>query len=493
MTEYKCECGAVFRVDSADDIGTIFCTCPSCGAKKTLDKEEQERRDTLAEWLKEHFGELKREATLSEVLDILGETIKFDNDIKLIVFLAMLTAFTSKEQVNIIMEGESSVGKTYTIHEIILFFPESCWLKKNGVTPTSFFYDDQRVLMDKNTLQKVELVRPSKDASDIEKQEYKEKRDNCVMLQDFERKIIWLPDMPDVKVMEKLRSLLSHDDKVCNYTSTMTNQHVGLQAKTTLLKGFGVFIICCCTPMLDEQETSRAFQLNPGWSKEKEAACLDLISRREASPEFNKLLEDNPKRSWLRNRIEMIASAKVNEVFVGEELSLKVLDWFNEKRKVSTPKSSREFTRFRSLMKAWALFNLWTRKQDEDKNLYCEEKDFDVAKLVYESIVEASAFNLCLEEYTFYKALEAEYPYRELSEGFRVSNAHTLFYDKNGRACSDKRLRNMLESFCREGLLRKEKQGQTYYYHIQSLDHNENIHVGVGESSGWINNCEERA
>jgi len=465
IVNYLCLCSSQLELTSTDDVGTKFFKCPTCSKTFSFAKTEEMKK------YEQEQKDLRREATLEEITEILDLTIKLDEDIKSLVFLTFLTAYTKNEQVNVIVSGESSIGKTYVVSEVSKFFPNEDLIKKHGVSPTAFFYDDNRVLVDKTTLEKFTLVQPSPDASQEEKHAYREQKKNTAFLQDFERKIIVLPDMPDVKVLEKLRPVLSHDDRICVYSNTTPNPY-GMRAKDVYVRGFGIFVVCTCTPYLDEQETSRTFQINPQWTPEKEKAVLGLINKRNSSPKFNTELESNPQRIWLKKRIELIKDTEINEIFINEELLTDIYKWFEGKRESSTPKSSREYTRLLSLAKAWCLFNLWNREKDENLNLYCTQTDIEVAKKVYASIVESSAYNLSPEEYAFFKHLEEIY--KGTSTGFKVSEAHQIYYNKNKRPCSDKRLRNMLESFCREGLMRKDKQGQTFYYYIQEHKSQEN-------------------
>ena len=426
------------------------------------DKSDERRKDVLEDALKLGF---EREVEYEEILDILGETIKFDDVIKTVVFLGCLVTFTEKEQINILITGESSIGKTYCVAEVLNFFSKDIILKKHGITPTAFFYDDNRILVDRKTLELFELEKPNKEDPNFEQSMkfYRQQKRNCVYLQDLERKIIWLPDSPDVRLWEKLRSLLSKDDKLFSYCSTNPSKY-GLSAKEVLIRGFTTFIICTSSAFLDEQEATRCFLLNPTWSKEKEDACLSLINKRESGPEFHKNLENNPKRVWLKERIKRCQEVNINEIFISDELSETLRLWFQLKSGKSAPKNTRQYERVRSLAKAWCLFNFPRRKRDEFNNLYCDKKDVEVAMKIYEPLVECGSFNLSQEEYNFFLTLKKQYD--QTNTPIKISDAHAIFYNYNGRKCSDRRLRNMLENFCREGLMRKEKESNAFKYYI---------------------------
>jgi len=422
---------------------------------------EEKRLDTM-DSIKDN---LEKEETLEELLEILNITIKFDNDLKTIGFLACLLTYTEQDQVNLIISGETTIGKTYNITELLNYFPEQDIIKKHSVSKMAFWYDENNKIVDKTTLEEVKLVRPKQTPEETDEQyekrleTYREQKLNSVSLQNFERKIPFLPDMPNVDVLQPLRPLMSHEDKIIKKLST-TMAKYGHMAKEFWIKGYATFIICSTTAFIEAEDTSRSFQLNPEWNESKEKACRDLINKRGSSPEFKENLEVDPKRVWLKERIKIIKSANINEIYINEELAQKIDQWFESKRKISTPRNSREYIRLRSLVKAWTLFNLWNRKRDDNNNLYSNEKDVETAEQIYDSIVEASAYDLTPEQYEFFKYLKEE------SIAFTIVDAHNVYYKKKGRICADKRLRNMLNSYCREGLMRVEKEKQKFIYYI---------------------------
>jgi hypothetical protein len=471
---YLCCCGGLLKLDHVDDIGTEFFKCSGCErivCRAELEKNRNDSLESLSQ-LKLSNDEIEREATLEEIVEILNSTIKFDNDIKILVFLCCLTAFTEKDQVNILMLGESSTGKTYNVSEVLQFFDSETIIKKHSVSKMAFWYDENNEVVDKETLEPIVLIKPRKEKEETDEHyherlnKYWELKKNCVLLQDFERKIVFLPDMPSLDVLQTLQPLLSHDDKIIKKLSTTLAKY-GHMAREFWIKGFGVFIIASASAFVSQENATRTFPLNPEWTEEKGKACIELINKRRGSPEFEKTLEADPKRIWLKERVRRIKEAHINEIYIPEMLSEDLEKWYRDKRKISTPKDSREYIRVGSLAIAWALFNLWNRKRDEKNNLYCNEKDIEVAKKVYNFIVESSAYNLTKEEYSFY--LHLKELSKDLSLEITVQDALNFYFQKIGRPCDDMRMRNWLHGYCREGIMFSEKHGKNkYVYFIQT-------------------------
>ncbi|MCX8178070.1 MAG: hypothetical protein N3F10_07250, partial [Candidatus Bathyarchaeota archaeon] len=79
--------------------------------------------------------------TVEDVIDILGSTVKHDDQNKAITFLTMLLTYTDQDQINIGFLAESSSGKSYIPLELSAYFPEEDVVKFGYASPTAFFHD----------------------------------------------------------------------------------------------------------------------------------------------------------------------------------------------------------------------------------------------------------------------------------------------------------------------------------------------------------------
>lgn len=138
--------------------------------------------------------ELNREITMDELKEILGTSIKHDNDSKLITFLDMLLTYTKEEQQNIGYVAESSTGKSYIPLNLTPYFPKEDVIELGHTSPTAFFHEWGLMQSD-----------PA-DTRDIEE----EKKRKLIHV-DLEKKILVFLDMPHAQLLQNLRPLLSHD------------------------------------------------------------------------------------------------------------------------------------------------------------------------------------------------------------------------------------------------------------------------------------------
>ncbi|MEM3703914.1 MAG: hypothetical protein QXX79_05815, partial [Candidatus Bathyarchaeia archaeon] len=170
--------------------------------------------------------------TIDDVIEILGSTVKHDDENKAITFLIMLLTYTEEEQINIGYLAESSTGKSYIPLELSQYFPSEDVIKLGYASPTAFFHDYGKLMLKegipvnwemKPTKAKVkenlefDKDNPSKEEIEAEykrqKREWNELLRGSYYLVDLAKKILIFLDMPHDMLLQRLRSLLSHDDK----------------------------------------------------------------------------------------------------------------------------------------------------------------------------------------------------------------------------------------------------------------------------------------
>ena len=95
--------------------------------------------------LKARLLEISRSTTFAECAEILGSTIRHDTANKIILLCANLLTFTSEDQFNVQLAGESSAGKSYTALESMSYFPEAVQMIVAGASPKAFMHDVGRM------------------------------------------------------------------------------------------------------------------------------------------------------------------------------------------------------------------------------------------------------------------------------------------------------------------------------------------------------------
>lgn len=296
-----------------------------------------------------------KEISAEEVCEILNSTIKKDEENKMITFLSMLTTYTDEAQMNIFFNAPSSTGKSHLPLSVADFFPMIDKIILAQCSPTAFFHENG--------------------AYDKEKNE---------IVVDLSRKILIFTDMPNTGLLERLRSILSHDAKESRLKITDKNQKGGNRTKTVVIIGFPSVYFCSAGLRVDEQESTRFIMLSPSIEHEKIFQGIQQSISKESNREkFMKELNDDPKRNLLKERIlgikqENIADVKIEDTELIEKL-------FLQDSKSVKPRQQRDIKKIISLIKGFSLLNVWFRTK-EDNYIWATEKDILDAFVLWNKI-----------------------------------------------------------------------------------------------------------
>lgn len=386
---------------------------------KILGEEEVKELDRVYGWdtdelLKETgMHEITKPLTINELLEILGLTVKHDNINKIITFLCMLTAYTEESQFNVSFRAPSATGKSYIPIELAQYFPKEDIRMYAGASPTSFFHEVGNW--------------------DDEKK---------AIVVDLEKKILIFLDQPHDQLLQKLRPLLSHDQKELVYKITDKKERKGLRTKTVIVRGFPSVIFCTGSLKIDEQEATRNFILSPEVTQEKIREGIYLKALRKGNPlAYLETLEKNPKREWLKQRILEIKKARIKFVII--ENPEKIAEKFLQKYPRLKPRHTRDIERLISLIQGWALLNLWHRAKDSNGNLFINEEDEEIGFKLFSEIAESQELGIPPYIYMFFKEvieplyLEINSENRENLVGLTRKQIIAKHYEVYGRTIQD--------------------------------------------------------
>ena len=378
--------------------------------------------------------------SLTDVEEILNQTLKHDHENKLLVFLDMLMNYSGDDQQNILFNAPSSTGKSYIALEIAKFFPPEDVDKKGYTSPTAFFHVmgkmctlDGEPLEDRHTYIEMKLAdweklhpRPhapgysdkSREAVDARKKlaewkqqkktEYQRLKEEWngiekIYIVSLEKRILIFKDQPHDRVLQVLRSMLSHDEKILEVDITDKTKEGGHRTKKIRVVGFPTVVFCSATFSLNKQELTRFWVLSPDMSQDKIKESLKLQARRLSHKvAFEKRLTTNERRQLLMDRIRAIKNMEVNDIIIPEKLADDLLEWFTSGRDLS-PRDMRDFPRLLELVKAHALFQMFQRNRTSDNAVITTEEDGEVAKQLLNNVIEANRLGLPPYVHKFYE------------------------------------------------------------------------------------------
>ena len=310
--------------------------------------------------------------TSEQLIETLGLTIKYDAENKLTTFLCELSAYTESSQFNISYNAPSSTGKSYIPTEIARLFPQDDVMEIAYCSPTAFFHD----------------------AGEYNKEK------NCYLV-DLSHKILIFLDQPHNELLARLRPLLSHDKKEIILKITDKSQKFGLKTKNVLLRGYPSVIFCTAGLKIDEQEATRFLLLSPEVSQEKIQQGISATIRKEADSEsFVSWLEENPDRILLKDRIRAIKLEKIKEINIGSYEGIE--QRYLNNNKVLKPRHQRDIKRLLSLIKSFAILNVWWRERS-GSTITANESDVADAFKLWDKISESQELNLPPYIYNLYR------------------------------------------------------------------------------------------
>ncbi len=314
------------------------------------------------------------ELNSKELLDILGTTIKHDNDNKLVAFLCQLSAYTEDSQLNLSFNAPSSSGKSFIPIEIATLFPREDVMELGYVSPTSFFHSHS---------------------------EYNKETEEYIV--DLSHKIIIFLDQPHTMLLEHLRPLLSHDKKEIRVQITDKSQKSGLRAKKIVLRGYPSVIFCSAGLRLDEQEATRFLLLSPEISQEKiREGVLESLKKAADRDAYWDKVNINPARQQLKGRIEAIRDAAIADVRITPEDQDYIIEHFFGAVVTLKPRHQRDIKRVVSIIKGFAIFNVWHRKY-EGSGIVAIRSDIDEAFAIWDRISITQELNIPPYVYQLYQ------------------------------------------------------------------------------------------
>lgn len=357
---------------------------------------------------------LECEVTVDDIAGILETTIKADHDNALITFLTMILTYTDQDQQNIAFGAESSTGKSYIPLQIAPFFPACDVMELAYSSPTSFFHDYG--------------------VYDSE---------HHVVNIDLRQKILVFVDMPHMKLLERLRPLLSHDRLTLRYKITDRTQKSGQRTKNVVIHGFPTVIFCTSHPSLNNQEKTRLVLLSPDTTQDKIRQSILLTSQRLGDRvTFHDALKEDPKRQWLRERIAAIRDQHVDEIVIPECDQL--AERFLSARPHLRPRHMRDFPKLLALIKAHALLNCFHRDYQHageglKKIITANHDDIEAGWELYHHVAQSNEIGVTPEQYVIYRRVLEPHP-----EGLDRKQFHAAYFQSFHRPITPWRLEKIV-------------------------------------------------
>ncbi|MEM3459209.1 MAG: hypothetical protein QXN36_01285 [Candidatus Bathyarchaeia archaeon] len=414
--------------------------------------------------------DVNKTLTVDDLIQVLGSTVKHDDENKAITFLAMLLTYTEEDQINIGYLAESSTGKSYIPLELSWYFPDEDVIKLGYASPTAFFHGYGKLMLKegipvnweaKPTKAKIkenlefDMDKPSREHVENvyrkKMREWNQLLKGSYYLIDLQKKIIIFLDQPHDQLLQRLRALLSHDEKEVVAWITDKKEKAGLRTKNIVIKGFATVVFCTAKFTMAEQEKTRLLLLSPEINQEKLRETIALKIEKEADREaFNKRMMEDPARRLLKERVANVKAAQIKYVRIPEEKRSQIYQQFLEDHKFLIPRHQRDITRLLAIIKAHALLNFMHRERVGD-TIIVNDEDVEAGFRLYYGVAEANELGLPPEIFRIFQHLK---PYLEDKEnGINRKEFQQWYYNTYHKVIGRDRASDILKILDGSGLI----------------------------------------
>jgi ribosomal protein S8 len=199
--------------------------------------------------------------------DVIGQRVKRDYQTKISCLCAGLSAYTP-EPMNVYLKEQSSSGKTYNAVNSLRIFPEEDVWSLGKLSPTALVHL-HGTLLDANGHAILDTEAPQKnrydDAKDYQQavQAWRERLRGSYTLIDLSGKILLFLDNPDLRTLQMLYPILSHDKREVEYRITDKTSCGQLRTRRTVIRGWPATIFCTTDSKFIEELATRMFTTAP--------------------------------------------------------------------------------------------------------------------------------------------------------------------------------------------------------------------------------------
>jgi hypothetical protein len=214
-------------------------------------------------------------------ISVINKTVKCDDSLVRAVFYAGCSTWTS-DPLNLGLLAPTSEGKTYTVLQVLQYFPRKDVKYIGSMSPKVIIRQDS-ILVDIDTLKSVQrdinVLR--KKIKDEKKEDQKEKLEqqlqdliaNACPLIDLREKIYVFLEPPDPDLWKIIKPIMSHDNFVIEHPYVDSNTFQGIHVKSVITLGFPTFIFCTAKDESKweqwDEVVSRSLIMSPNMSPRK--------------------------------------------------------------------------------------------------------------------------------------------------------------------------------------------------------------------------------
>lgn len=231
------------------------------------------------------------------VISVINKTVKCDDSLVRAVFYAGCSTWTF-DPINLGISAPTSEGKTYTVSQVLEYFPKKDVKKIGSMSPKVIIRQDS-ILVDADTLRPIQgdinaLRKQIKREKNNEKrkEELEEKLQdllaNARPLIDLRGKIYVFLEPPSPELWNIIKPIMSHDSFVIEHPYVESNTFQGIHVRSIITLGFPTFIFCTAKDESRWEQwdeiVSRSLIMSPNMSSKKYRGSTILSAQQIGLP-----------------------------------------------------------------------------------------------------------------------------------------------------------------------------------------------------------------
>ena len=264
---------------------------------RDLDSKDNEytKRETRVYEQETLYEKISDKKVFEFIIKTIQKTVKQENSLIRLIAYCGLSAYT-KYPLNLGIMASTSEGKTYSVNEVMKYFPtQDIWMI--GSMSPRVIIRNKGIQVDENYNpigpKVLELKkRISEEKSEEKKIELKEQLDtiinNSKILIDLTNKVLVFLEPPHLETWNILKPVLSHDTLYIEHPYVYQTKSTGQEVKHPITKGWPACIFCSAKdesnwPMWPEIQ-SRFLITSPNMIKKKYSESNQLIGQKKGLP-----------------------------------------------------------------------------------------------------------------------------------------------------------------------------------------------------------------
>lgn len=291
----------------------------------------------------------------------LEKTIKHDQMHRRLVLLSMISAY-GPNPLNVTLKAETTTGKSWIMTQTATFFPERDVLKYCDASPKAFYWK-------------------------FGKLKCKEHGDECppncksekYKVISFRNKILMFLDQPNDLLLQHMKPLLSHDERILVRAVTDPSRRGSTKTIEIHLEDWPSLCFASCQQQTDPEIASRTFIISPDDSAEKIDQVIDFQTLKEKDPHKWKQEYENDQQVIIAKQIikEIKELSESYKSIVIEKPYIDYLEKQFKERFPTCPRSMRAFPQLLGVIDAVTMLNHRTRNKTE-----CEDDTLKISSTI---------------------------------------------------------------------------------------------------------------